>query len=402
LEILPKVPHLSASSQIKPDSMYVLTNCTIYTGETVLTQHAVVVDGNRINRIVPTKLIPNDLPVYDLQGHDLTAGFVDIQLYGGQTGFFVRDLSVESLDDMVNTHQQDGTAAIIPTLYSTSRERILKAIEVTKAYIASGKTGVLGLHIEGPFINPEKRGAHSAAQVRIPTETELEEIIEQSQGLLTLMTIAPEVWPPELLTRLQNSHIQLSMGHTNATYQQAKAFFDSGISMATHLYNAMRPFESREPGVVSAIWDTPTVHASIIADGHHCDSATIRIAKQLMGDRLFLISDATLAKIEPQRFVFEDFTANYDGLRLLNDDGKLAGSAITLLDAVRFCIQTVGLPKEEVFRMASTYPAQVVGVGDHFGKIKAGYTATFVVLDNETRKTNLPYQRATNQAKKVT
>lgn len=365
--------------------MYVLTNCTIYTGETVLTHHAVVVDDNRIDRVVPTDLIPNDLPVYDLQGYDLTAGFIDIQLYGGQTGFLVRDLSTESLDDMVNTHQQDGTAAIIPTLYSTSRERILKAIEVTKAYIASGKTGVLGLHIEGPFINPEKRGAHSAAQVRIPTETELEEIIEQSQGMLTLMTIAPEVWPPQLLTRLQNSHIQLSMGHTNATYQQAKAFFSSGISMATHLYNAMRPFESREPGVVSAIWDTTTVHASIIADGHHCDAATIRIAKQLMGDRLFLISDATLAKIEPQRFVFEDFTANYDGHRLLNDDGKLAGSAITLLDAVRFCVQTVGLPKEEVFRMASTYPAQVVGVGERFGRIKAGYTATFAVLDDQQR-----------------
>lgn len=365
--------------------MYALTNCTIYTGETVLTQHAVVVDGNYIDRIVPTELIPTDLPVYDLQGHDLTAGFVDIQLYGGQTGFFVRDLSAESLDDMVNTHQKDGTAAIIPTLYSTSRERILKAIEVTKAYMAAGKTGVLGLHIEGPFINPEKRGAHSAAQVRIPTETELEEIIEQSQGLLTLMTIAPEVWPSHLLARLQNSHIQLSMGHTNATYQQAKTFFALGISMATHLYNAMRPFESREPGVVSAIWDTPTVHASIIADGHHCDAATIRIAKQLMGDRLFLISDATLAKIEPQRFVFEDFTANYDGHHLLNDDGKLAGSAITLLDAIRFCVQTVGIPKEEVFRMVSTYPAQVVGVGERFGKIKAGYTATFAVLDNDQR-----------------
>lgn len=376
---------LSASSQIKPDSMYVLTNCTIYTGESIFTHHAVVVDGNRIDRIVPTELIPTDLPVYDLHGHDLTAGFIDIQLYGGQTGFFVRDLSAESLEDMVNTHQQDGTAAIIPTLYSTSRERILKAIEVTKAYISSGKTGVLGLHIEGPFINPEKRGAHSAAQVRIPTETELDEIIEQSQGLLTLMTIAPEIWPPQLLARLQNSHIQLSMGHTNATYQQAKAFLGSGIPMATHLYNAMRPFESREPGVVSAIWDTPTVHASIIADGHHCDPATIRIAKQLMGDRLFLISDATLAKIEPQRFVFEDFTANYDGHRLLNDDGKLAGSAITLLDAVRFCIQTVGLSKEEVFRMASTYPAQVVGVGKRFGKIKAGYTAAFAVLDDQQR-----------------
>jgi len=365
--------------------MYALSNCTIYTGETILTDHAVIVNHQTIERIVATDLIPKDIPVVDLQGHDLTASFIDIQLYGGQTGFFVRDLSFESLDNMVATHQQDGTAAIIPTLYSTSRERILKAIDVTKAYIASGKTGVLGLHIEGPFINPEKRGAHSAAQVRPPSEAEIDEIIEQSQGLLTLMTIAPEVWPESLLQRIQNSHIQLSMGHTNATYQQAKTYFEGGISLATHLYNAMRPFESREPGVVTAIWDTPTVYASIIADGYHCAFATIHIAKQLMGERLFLISDATLAKIEPQRFVFEDFTANYDGERLLNDDGKLAGSAITLLDAVRNCIQHVGLSKDEVFRMASTYPAQVVGVGERYGKIKAGYAATFTVLDESQR-----------------
>lgn len=372
--------------------MHALTHCTIYTGEAVLTHHAVLIEDQFIKDIVPQDQLPADIPKTDLQGHDLTAGFVDLQLYGGKTGFLVRDLSEESLIDMIETHRQDGTVAIVPTLYSTSHERILKAIDVTKAYIASGKTGVLGLHIEGPFINFAKRGAHSAKEVRAPTKREIQEIIEKSEGLLTLMTIAPEIWPEELLQLIQNSSIILSLGHTNATYQQVKGYFAKGIHLATHLYNAMRPFESREPGVVTAIWDTPTVNASIIVDGYHCDFATVRIAKQLMGERLFLISDATLAKIDPMRFVFEDFTANYDGKRLLNDAGLLAGSAITLLDAVRNCIQQVGISKDEVFRMASTYPARHLGLGDKYGKIKAGYSANLVVLDEE--------QKVVNQVKK--
>lgn len=363
--------------------MYALTNCTIYTGDEIIENHAVVVENERIKEIVSPDLLPDGLRILDLQGHDLIPGFVDLQLYGGSQGFFVRDLSEESLQDMVDTHGGDGTVAIVPTLYSTSHERILKAIDVTKAYIASGKKGVVGLHIEGPFINFAKRGAHSAKEVRIPTKAEVVEIIARAEGLTTMMTIAPEIWPEELLHLLQESHFILSLGHTNATYSQAKTYFESGIHLATHLYNAMRPFESREPGVVTAIWDTPVAHASIIVDGYHCDFATVRIAKQLMAERLFLISDATLAKIQPMQFKFEDFTANFDGKRLLNDDGKLAGSAITLLDAVRNCIHKVGIPKDEVFRMASLYPATHLRIDGQYGKIASGYLAEMIVLDEQ-------------------
>jgi N-acetylglucosamine-6-phosphate deacetylase len=362
--------------------MHALTNCTIYTGEEVLANYAVLIENETIVDVVLQEDISKDVFCFDLQGFDLVPGLIDLQLYGGKNGFFVRDLSEESLTDMVQTHRQDGTVGLVPTLYSTSHERILKAIEVTKSYISAGKTGVLGLHIEGPFINFTKRGAHSAHAVRVPTKAEIAEIIASCEGLRTIMTIAPEIWPEELLQLLQESDIILSLGHTNATYEQAKGYFNSGIQLATHLYNAMRPFESREPGVVTAIWDTPTVNASIIVDGYHCDYATVRIAKQLMRERLFLISDATLAKIEPMRFEFEDFIANYDGHRLLNDEGKLAGSAITLLDAVRNCIHHVGIPKDEAFRMATMYPAQHLGLGDKFGRIKAGYSADLVVLDN--------------------
>ena len=363
--------------------MFALTNCRIFTGETVLENHAVLIDQAIIQAVIPEIKLSADCQHLDLGGHDLTAGFVDIQLYGGDTGFFVKDLSPESLQNIVETHLQDGTTAIMPTLYSTTHERILKAIEITKQWIASQKTGVLGLHIEGPYLNFDKRGAHSAAVVRPPARAELEEIIEKSVGLLTLMTIAPEIWPADLLTELKNSHLLVSVGHTNATYQQAKGYFEGGISLTTHLYNAMRLFESREMGVVGAIFDSETVHASIIVDGFHCDFAAVRIAKKLLGNRLFLISDATFAHYKQQRFEFEGFNANYENNRFVNDEGKLAGSAITMLQAVKNCVQQVGISKEETFRMAATYPAERLNLGQQLGKIKAGYQADFVVLNQD-------------------
>jgi len=363
--------------------MLALTNTRIFTGKDILQNHALLLQNDKIKAVLPQNQLPADCQLLDLEGHDLTAGFVDMQLYGGDTGFFVQDLSLESLQNIVETHLQDGTTSLMPTLYSTTQARILQAIDTTKQWLAAGKSGVLGLHIEGPYLNFAKRGAHSAAVVRVPIRAELEAIIAQSQGLLTLMTIAPEIWPADLFQLLKNSHLLVSMGHTNATYQQAKSYFEGGITLATHLYNAMRPFESREPGVVGAIFDAPNVHASIIVDGFHCDFAAVRMAKKLLGERLFLISDATFAKYKQPRFAFEGFSANYDGKRFVNDDGNLAGSAITLLEAVKNCILHVGIPKDEAFRMAAAYPAQLLGLGSQLGQIKANYQADLVVLDQK-------------------
>jgi N-acetylglucosamine-6-phosphate deacetylase len=361
--------------------MHALTNAQIYTGEAILVNHAVLIESGMIKAVLPNNQLPIDIQRIDLGGNDLTAGFIDFQVYGGDTGFFVKDLSFDSLQNIVETHRQDGTTHLVPTLYSTTFERIIKAIDITRDWIQSGRVGVAGLHIEGPFLNPEKRGAHSADIVRIPTRYELEAIIERSTGLTTIMTIAPEIWPDDLLEIALSSHLILSIGHTNATYTQATNYFKQGIGLSTHFYNAMRPFEGREPGVVGAILDSSTVCASIIADGFHCDYAAVRIAKSVLGERLFLISDATFAKYKGNRFEFEGFNANYDGNRFVNDDGKLAGSAITLLNAVQNCINQVGISKQEAFRMASLYPARALKIDHLFGKIAVGYKADFVVLD---------------------
>jgi N-acetylglucosamine-6-phosphate deacetylase len=361
--------------------MHALTNAQIYTGQAILTNHAVLVEAGMIEAVLPNNQLPADIQRIDLEGNDLTAAFLDFQVYGGDTSFFVRDLSFDSLQNIVETHRQDGTTNLVPTLYSTTFERIITAIDVTKNWIASGKKGVLGLHIEGPYLNPEKRGAHNADIVRTPTRYELEAIVERSAGLRTVMTIAPEIWPDDLLELALDSHLILSVGHTNATYAQATNYFKKGIGLATHLYNAMRPFEGREPGVVGAILDSPSVCASIIADGFHCDYAAVRIAKNALGERLFLISDATFAHYKGQRFEFEGFSANYTNRQFLNDEGKLAGSAITLLDAVQNCVSQVCIAKDEAFRMASLYPARALKIDNQLGRIAAGYKADLVVLD---------------------
>ena len=318
-----------------------------------------------------------------MKGAWLVPGFVDFQLYGGNSGFLTRDGSVESLTNMYQTHVQDGTTTIVPTVYSTTKARILAAADAIEQYWRLGLPGVAGLHVEGPFINPVKRGAHSDKMVRPPTPEELTELIEKGRTVIKVMTIAPECFDDSLLELLQTTDWAISAGHSNATSAQMNHFFDKGFCLATHLYNAMRPLESRELGVVGTIFDRDDVHVSLIADGYHCDFGAIRIAKKLLGERLFLISDATFAKYEGTRFEFEGFVTNYDGERFTNDEGLLAGSCITLLDAVRNCIQKAGIAPDETFRMASTYPARQLKMDDRIGYLKPGYDANIVALTPE-------------------
>ena len=358
----------------------ILTNATIFTGEAVLTNHALWLEAGKIRAVLPAGELPENIPTHDTHGAWLVPGFIDFQLYGGSTGFLTQDGNVESLINTYETHRLDGTTPIVPTVYSTTKARILTAVQAIRDYWADERQGVAGLHVEGPFINPVKRGAHSAAMVRPPSHEELSELIEKGQGVIKVMTIAPECFDDALLDLLKTTGWAISAGHTNASAAQLNAYFDKGFALATHLYNAMRPLESRELGVVGTIFDRTDVHASIIVDGYHCDYGALRIAKRLLGERLFLISDATFAKYQGTRFEFEGFTINYDGERFLNDDGLLAGSCITLLDAVRNCIQKAGIAPDEAFRMASAYPARQLGMEKQLGYLKAGYAANVVAL----------------------
>jgi len=361
----------------------ILKNARVFTGTAVLPGASVVLAGGRIQAVAPADFAPPDAEYLDLRGQWLVPGLVDLQLYGGSRQFLNEQPTADTVRHLLETHRRNGTTTVLPTLYSTSFEVIRRAIRAVRHVRAEHPFGVAGLHVEGPFLNPEKRGAHSAAYVRPPSQPELTDLLIAGSDVVRILTLAPEMFTPEQLDWLGRTPFLLSAGHTNATYRQATDAFNAGVPLATHLYNAMRGFEGREPGVVGAIFDHPTVRASIIADGFHCDYAAVRLAHRLLGDRLFLISDATFANPPRPALDFEDFIIRYHAGRYTNQEGRLAGSAITLLDAVRNCIRHVGLKPEEALRMASTVPAEIIGLGDQLGKIEPGYVANLVVLDSD-------------------
>jgi N-acetylglucosamine-6-phosphate deacetylase len=250
-------------------------------------------------------------------------------------------------------------------------------MQAVKDYWEQGGKGVLGLHLEGPFMNPEKRGAHLLQYITVPTAKDIERLLQHGQGIIKMMTLAPECCDPQLVKQLQEAGILVSAGHSNATYEQAYAAFDNGIPAATHLFNAMSALQSRAPGMVGAIYDHDRICASVVADGIHVDFTAIRISKKIMGPRLFLITDA----------VAESRTGDYIYLfkkdRYVNAQGTLSGSCLTMMQAVKNCVQKVGIPLEEALRMASAYPAALAGMGKELGRIAAGYRASMVAFNDE-------------------
>ncbi|MFD2570680.1 N-acetylglucosamine-6-phosphate deacetylase [Spirosoma soli] len=378
--------------------MNYFVNATVFTGVEWLTGASVRVDNSRIQEVSTANIVLSDVPdnasIIDLNGDYLVPGMVDLQLYGGSEIFLNEQPTPEAVRHIYNSHARNGTTTLLPTIHSTSLDIMQQAMAAVQVVRNENPFGVPGIHLEGPYFNPIKRGAHSPAFVRTPAEGELEALFSTNADVIRILTLAPEVLTPEQRQTIQarkHANTLLSLGHSNATYRQAMDAFESGIPLATHLYNAMRGFESREPGVVGAVFDHPNVRASIIADGYHCDLATTRIARRLLGDRLFLISDALFANPPRPSFTLGQFVVHFEPDingssqsrpgRYVNDEGKLAGSAITLIDCVRLCVERAGLSLTDALRMASTVPAEIINLGHVLGKIQSGYVANLVRLD---------------------
>jgi len=376
-------------------------NATVFTGSGWLTNATVLTDNGRIQEITTAKPAGNEADtVVDLKGDYLVPGLIDLQLYGGNDQFLNDTPTPETVRHIYDTHLRNGTTTLLPTINSTSLDVMLRATAAVQAVRTENPFGVPGIHIEGPYFNPIKRGAHSAAYVRTPAEGELETLFSQNADAIRILTLAPEILTQEqlaLLNRLKHPNTRLSLGHSNATYQQATDALNTGfIPLGTHLYNAMRGYESREPGVVGALFDHPTVRVSLVADGYHCYPPTIRIAHKILGDRLFLISDALFTRYPggpPPRAEFSlgEFVVHYEPDtngpgesargRYVNNAGTLAGSALSIIDCVRVCVEKADLPLVDVLRKATEIPADVIGMGDKLGRIAPGYVANLVRLD---------------------
>ncbi len=341
----------------------------IFTGAEWLENKVVVVENNRIREIIP--FTENAI---HFTNAFIAPAFIDLQIYGAGEKLFALYPEKDALKKLVDYCRSGGAAYCMPTVATNHYDVFYKCIDAVKDYWNDGGTGVLGLHIEGPWISAAKRGAHVEACIHTPALQQVKDLLEYGKGVIKIITLAPEVCSQEIIDLILSYNIIISAGHSNATYEEATTAFNNGIAAATHLYNAMSPLQHRNPGMVGAILNHNKVMSSIIPDGHHVDFAAVRIAKQIMKERLFVITDAvteTTAGYYPHHFAGDKYESN----------GILSGSALTMSKAVKNLVQYCGVELTEALRMCSLYPAQVMQMENELGVIQPGAAAAMVVMN---------------------
>ncbi|HRE51838.1 MAG TPA: N-acetylglucosamine-6-phosphate deacetylase [Flavitalea sp.] len=353
------------------------TNSIVYSGESIERNKAVLVENGFIDAVVDADNIPADYRREDLGGLNIAPALIDLQLYGGNGKMFSHSLDTASLQSTYDYCMEGGAAHFMITMATNSIDNFLKGIEAVRAYWDKGYKGLLGLHMEGPYLNPIKKGAHIERYIKKAELDELKMLFDKGRGIIKMMTIAPELCSDEALAFLLKEGILLSAGHSNADYSQATRGFDKGIPMATHLFNAMSPLQGREPGLVGAVYDHPSAMASIICDGAHVDFVSVRISKKIMKERLFFITDAVTEVKEGE------YRHYYKGDRYTLENGTLSGSAINMMKGVCNAVQHAGISLEEALKMSSTYPARLLGGEPRLGKIAAGYKADLMVFTDQ-------------------
>ena len=366
-----------------------IVNGIVHTGEEINNDVIIIENGIIIS---VQKGIPNTIPQIDLKGEHISAGFIDIQINGGEQLYFSQTPTEETIEDIYQTSLKYGTTQVLPCLISSSKETILQGIEAIRNYKEKFNNGVFGMHLEGPFLNPLKRGAHSIDQVRKPTNSELEEIIRYGKDIIKVITIAPECFTDEQLDMLLESDIVISAGHSTMTYKEAQYYFSKGIKLVTHLFNAMTQFGHREPGLVGATFENESVYAPVILDGAHCDYAAARVAYKLKKDKFFLISDAAFLGRKVSSFEWENFNAHLDNGFYRNDEGNLAGASISMKEAVQNAFNNLNVSADEAIKMGTCRVAAAINMENQLGKIKPGFPASFITFnDNLTTVETLLY-----------
>jgi N-acetylglucosamine-6-phosphate deacetylase len=346
---------------------------------------AVLLEGERIVDLLP----PADPRVRDAHQHDLhgamlVPGFIDVQVNGGGGVLFNEAPTVETLRRIGAAHRRFGTTGFLPTLISDRVEVMRAALAAVEQALAEGMPGVLGIHLEGPYLAPARKGVHDPKYFHAPGSDELALLCAPHRGV-RLLTLAPDQVPLASIGALAGAGLIVCAGHTAADYETIRAALAAGVRGFTHLFNAMTPFGSREPGVVGAALEDADSWCGIIADGHHVHPASLRVAIAAKPrGKMLLVTDAMppVGADRPDYVLNGETIVVRDGI-CQTAQGVLAGSALDMASAVRNAMQLLDLPLEEAVRMASTYPAEFLGLGESHGRIAPGYRADLVVLDDE-------------------
>lgn len=351
----------------------------VFDGAQLRRDHAVVVEAGAIRAVVPAGEVGEGIPVRILpRGAWLAPGFIDIQVNGGGDVLFNDTPTAEAIEAIAAAHRRFGTTALLPTLITDTDTTMRAAVQAVQAAMARNP-GVLGIHFEGPFLSPDKPGIHDPARIRQPGLDDLKLLSGLRDGV-TLITLAPERVPSGFVRQLAQAGLRVSLGHSMATYAQTRAALAEGLAGFTHLFNAMRPLESREPGPIAAALETPDAWFGMIVDGVHVAPAMLRLALRGAA-RPILVTDA----MPPVGGSRDSFTLNgrtvtvRDG-RCAAADGTLAGAALDMAAAVRNCVRMLGAPLADALRFASAEPADFLGLGDRLGRLRPGHRADLVAF----------------------
>jgi N-acetylglucosamine-6-phosphate deacetylase len=339
-------------------------------------------DGRILDVVAPSDRRARRAERYDLGGQLLLPGFIDSQVNGGGGVLFNDAPSVESIRAIGRAHRRFGTTGFLPTLISTDLDIMARAIAAVRGAIEAGVPGVLGIHIEGPYLNVARKGVHDPAKLRELDPSALG-LLTSLRGGRTLVTLAPEMTTPQMIEKLVAAGVVVSAGHTNATYAEIGTALRHGLTGFTHLFNAMSPLTGREPGTVGAALDDPASWCGIIVDGEHTDPVVLRIALRCKAhDRFMLVTDAMPSVgTNNDSFELQGRRITVSGGACLDEDGRLAGSNMDMASCVRNAISMLGLSLPEAVRMASQGPAEFLGLAHDTGRIAPGLRADLALAD---------------------
>ena len=366
-----------------------ITGSKLFNGIDFIEHKALLIDDQHIAGIVNEDAIPTDFHVKKLDGGILSPGFIDLQVNGGGGKLFNNSPDKESLNTIISAHQYFGTTSIMPTVISDSLNILQKCTDTISNEIDNNHS-LLGIHIEGPFFNVKYRGVHQKQYINTINASYLN-LFETLDKFPVMLTLAPECISIKQLKHLKSLGFKILAGHTDANYDQLEEAVKYGLDGFTHLFNAMGQISAREPGVVGSAFDFDETSASIIVDLHHVHPSLINLSfKQKPKGKLFFVSDsmATINHGEPSFELYDEVVSESNG-RIINSEGKLAGSSITQIDAIKNAYQKCSIPLESAISMATLYPAEYIGVSDYIGQLKKGYRADLAHFDSNFHVQNV-------------